>query len=194
MLTINEKLYNKMPDEVKSCFNELPNAERDEVVSGFPDTKSGGGKRRPKDWNTDVYGMNGKADDYEMEANSGSASRFFYCAKASKSERNEGLEGFEEKEFNYQVKNSKWNKDPRHPDGGYAVAPTPPMKNHHPTVKPIALMKYLCRLITPTGGTVLDPFMGSGSTGKACKLEGFDFIGIDLEQEYVDIAKARCTE
>jgi len=164
MLTINEKLYNKMPDEVKSCFNELPNAERDEVLDLFPVTKSGGGKRRPKDWNTDVYGMNGKADDYEMEANSGSASRFFYCAKSSRSERQYIDENGETKQ------------------------------SHHPTHKPIKLMKYLCRLITPTGGTVLDPFMGSGSTGKACKLEGFDFIGIDLEQEYVDIAKARCTE
>ena len=64
-------------------------------------------------------------------------------------------------------------------------------QNHHPTVKPTALMRYLCRLVTPPGGTVLDPFMGSGSTGKAAVLEGFGFIGIEREAEYVEIAKAR---
>ena len=63
--------------------------------------------------------------------------------------------------------------------------------NHHPTVKPTDLMRYLCRLITPPNGTVLDPFMGSGSTGKAAKLEGFNFIGIEMSAEYVEIAKAR---
>ena len=64
-------------------------------------------------------------------------------------------------------------------------------KNNHPTVKPTALMRYLCRLITPPGGTVLDPFMGSGSTGKAAMLEGFNFIGIEREDEYLAIAEAR---
>ena len=64
-------------------------------------------------------------------------------------------------------------------------------RNHHPTVKPTALMRYLCRLVTPPSGTVLDPFMGSGSTGKAAKLEGFNFIGIEREAEYVTIAQAR---
>ena len=64
-------------------------------------------------------------------------------------------------------------------------------KNIHPTVKPIKLMKYLCRLITPKGGTILDPFMGSGSTGMAAKEENFDFIGIEKEEEYFNIATAR---
>ncbi len=63
--------------------------------------------------------------------------------------------------------------------------------NHHPTVKPTALMSYLCRLVTPAGGTVLDPFMGSGSTGRGAVLEGFGFIGIDRDPEYVQIARAR---
>jgi site-specific DNA-methyltransferase (adenine-specific) len=63
--------------------------------------------------------------------------------------------------------------------------------NHHPTVKPTDLMRYLCRLVTPPGGTVLDPFMGSGSTGKAATLEGFNFIGIEQNAEYIEIAKAR---
>jgi DNA modification methylase len=83
----------------------------------------------------------------------GSAARFFYCAKASKRDRDEG--------------------------------------NNHPTVKPTDLMRYLCRLVTPPDGLVLDPFMGSGSTGKAAVLEGFRFIGIEREEEYCEIAKAR---
>jgi site-specific DNA-methyltransferase (adenine-specific) len=64
-------------------------------------------------------------------------------------------------------------------------------ENHHPTVKPTDLMRYLCRLVTPPSGIVLDPFMGSGSTGKAAMLEGFAFVGIEREAEYIDIAKAR---
>jgi len=93
--------------------------------------------------------------DLFPETDNNSASRFFYCAKASKKDRDEG--------------------------------------NHHPTVKPTALMQYLCRLITPAGGTVLDPYMGSGSTGKAALKEGFDFIGCELDEEYYKIAQARIT-
>ena len=66
-----------------------------------------------------------------------------------------------------------------------------PQKNHHPTVKPIALMVYLCRLVTPPGGLILDPFMGSGSTGKAAEIEGFRFIGIEKESEFAEISKQR---
>jgi site-specific DNA-methyltransferase (adenine-specific) len=66
-----------------------------------------------------------------------------------------------------------------------------PGQNHHPTVKPTELMRYLCRLVTPPGGIVLDPFMGSGSTGKAAMYEGFEFVGIELTDEYLPIAKAR---
>lgn len=92
------------------------------------------------------------------------ASRFFYCAKASRGERNAGLDGFEERAA---------------------------LRNVHPTVKPIDLMRWLVRLVTPPGGTVLDPFTGSGTTGCAAVLEGFDFIGIEREGEYVEIARAR---
>jgi DNA modification methylase len=113
--------------------------------------------------------------------NGGSAARFFYCAKASKADRDEGCEGLASKE---------WARE------GACVPeranrPFNPSKNNHPTVKPTALMRYLCRLVTPPGGTALDPFMGSGSTGKAAVLEGFNFIGIEREAEYVEIAKAR---
>ena len=115
----------------------------------------------------------------------GSAARFFYCAKASKADRDEGCEGL-------NAKNGRGDYgtfDTKNGSGG-EWKPSP-QRNHHPTVKPTALMRYLCRLVTPPRGIVLDPFMGSGSTGKAATLEGFQFIGIEREAEYVEIAKAR---
>jgi len=117
---------------------------------------------------------------------SGSAARFFYCAKASKADRDEGCEGLEAKSRLEDVGN-KWTAV----DYRYGHERSVMSRNHHPTVKPTALMRYLCRLVTPPGGVVLDPFTGSGSTGKAAILEGFRFIGIEREAEYVEIAKAR---
>lgn len=112
-------------------------------------------------------------------------SKFFYCAKTSKRDRNEGLDGFEEKKQDESRKEGNPGGDNPRNRGVNKVA------NHHPTVKPTALMQYLVRLVTPPNGVVLDPFMGSGSTGKACAYEGFDFIGIDMSEEYVAIAQAR---
>lgn len=116
-------------------------------------------------------------------ADSGGASRFFYCAKSSRAERNRGLEGMPE-----QLGGSlEGGNDKRKGD-----KPQLSMRaNHHPTVKPIKLMEYLCRLITPPGGTVLDPFMGSGSTGVAAKNLGFRFVGIEMNPEYLEIAKKK---
>jgi site-specific DNA-methyltransferase (adenine-specific) len=111
-----------------------------------------------------------------------SAARFFYCAKASKKDRNEGLDGFAEKRPDERTTTGMGTFDEK----GVAK-----QANHHPTVKPTDLMRYLCRLITPPNGTVLDPFTGSGSTGKAAVLEGFNFIGIEQSAEYIEIAKAR---
>jgi DNA modification methylase len=126
-----------------------------EVLDLFPETKSGKDCKRKKQHTTNcMSGTVGNLDREEVSyGDSGSASRFFYCAKASKKDRDEG--------------------------------------NNHPTVKPTALMQYLCRLITPAGGTVLDPYMGSGSTGKAAIREGFDFIGCELDEDYYKIAQAR---
>ena len=126
----------------------------DVVQDIFPYTKSGKMKQHIEGGQYNVYGKM-YPRDVETIGDEGSASRFFYCPKVSKSERNSGD------------------------------------KNTHPTVKPIELMKYLCRLVTPKGGTVLDPFMGSGSTGMAAKDEGFDFIGIEKEKEYFDICESR---
>jgi DNA modification methylase len=115
----------------------------------------------------------------------GSAARFFYCPKASKADRDDGCEGLEVRKVRSNL-NTK-NGEGERLDG----QPTAERKNFHPTVKPTELMRYLCRLITPPGGLVLDPFMGSGSTGKAAILEGFSFVGIELSEEYVEIAKRR---
>jgi DNA modification methylase len=136
-----------------------------------------------------------KACEFDQEEQE--ARRIFYSGKASKKDRDEGLDGFEEKATNDNAVNdsnmisSKWIIDARHKDGGYLASKTPPRKNHHATVKPTSLMQFLCKLVTPPGGVVLDPFMGSGSTGKAAVKEGFDFIGIEREPEYLEIAKAR---
>ena len=113
--------------------------------------------------------------------NGGGASRFFYCAKASKAERNGGLEGFEEKE-NMRVNAPRENEEAKHGNK---------MSNFHPTVKPLKLMQYLVRLVTPPNGVCLDPFCGSGTTLMACVKEGFNYIGIEREAEYVKIAEAR---
>jgi DNA modification methylase len=114
-------------------------------------------------------------------ADTGGASRFFYVAKASKRDRNEGLE---------ELPDHEWRDDGA-PIPQRNERPFLPSKNHHPTVKPTTLMRYLVKLVTPPNGTVLDPFTGSGSTGKAAILEGFDFIGIELTEEYLPIIEGR---
>lgn len=113
----------------------------------------------------------------------GDAARFYYCAKASKRDRDEGLEQLD------LMGPGRTCYDSNYHEGGGKLPPR--SGNFHPTVKPTDLMRYLVRLVTPPGGVVLDPFMGSGSTGKAAKLEGFSFIGIEREEQYIQIARAR---
>ena len=167
-------------------------------------SKSTGGRSG----NKEGVGQNGIYGQYSGEVkdgnpglgDTGGASRFFYCPKTSKRDRNEGLDDFEDKYYaaGNQAKaelkrgNVEFNankgkgKDERHNHNQVGVS-----KNNHPTVKPTDLMLYLIRLITPKGGTTLDPFMGSGSTGKAAVRGGFDFVGIEREKEYMEIAEAR---
>jgi len=126
----------------------------------------------------------------------GSAARFFYCPKVSKNERNRGLDDFTPKPMAWGNQAKAELKRGNLDFVGGGLYGTKHNKvamrvNTHPTVKPIELMKYLCRLVTPKGGTVLDPFMGSGSTGMAAKDEGFEFIGIEKEKEYFEIAEQR---
>ena len=162
-----------------------------EVCGGFPCTKSQIGARggqgfhnclgRPDRERKDGNNLSGYED-------SGSASRYFYCAKASKKDRDEGLDSFKQEKVN---------------DGRQTPIDNPfqrgetPRKNTHPTVKPTELMQYLVRLVTPNGGVVLDPFNGSGSTGKAVMYENkernknYKYVGIELTDEYLPIAQAR---
>ena len=113
------------------------------------------------------------------------SSRFFYCAKASKAERNMGLDDYEEKQVTDGTIRS--NQETARTFGANSAK----RKNYHPTVKPIKLMEYLVRLVTPKEGIILEPFAGSGTTLIACKQQGFQFVGIEKEQEYCDIAEAR---
>jgi site-specific DNA-methyltransferase (adenine-specific) len=160
----------------------------DEVVSLFPNTGNGNGG--------EVFSYNGKEYDNKNTSmfngdkpqspsnfnDSGSAARFFYTAKASQNERNFGLYGFEDSvTTDGRIKPI---------DNAFNRGETQ-RKNIHPTVKPLELMRYLVRLVTPKGGICLDPFMGSGTTAVACKAEKFDYIGCELEPEYVKIAEAR---
>ena len=120
----------------------------------------------------------------------GNASRYFYCAKTSKDERNSGLHGFETKMMGMSggAQSVGEGYDKGQDIGLNKVIAR---KNTHPTVKPVELMRYLVRLVTPKGGLVLDPFMGSGSTGMGAREEDFKFVGIEKEEEYYEIAKAR---
>lgn len=182
-MQIDEGTYKRLPAHLQALFERLPNPSSDEVMALFPQTASKASMRGERSGN--VYG-NGKGptgpDTLRGHNDSGSAARFFYCAKASRADRDEGLDGMplQRRETRTETGAGAWEqKGPQ------------PSRNPHPTVKPTDLMRYLCRLVTPPGGIVLDPFAGSGSTGKACALEGFRFIGIEREAEYCEIARAR---
>ena len=155
----------------------------EEVTELFPRAKGGAyPAKRGKAVSTTFASGQETEGGFRAMGDDGSAARFFYCAKANKRDRNDGLDGFEVKRPDTRTKTGMGTFDEK----GVAA-----QSNHHPTVKPIALMQYLVRLITPPTGIVLDPFMGSGSTGKACMYEGFGFIGIDQSEEYVKISQAR---
>lgn len=195
-MRISEKTYGKMPDKLKRLFSKLPNPGSDEVVGLFPASESHGVP--PIQRSVSRFGGGAKSEGQRI-ADSGSAARFFYCAKASRSERNAGLEGMPTKSAS-ELTGRK--ADSRGLSGseehGNATNPyanggsVEPSTNHHPTVKPLKLLRYLARLTkTPTGGVVLDPFMGSGTTGIAAVKEGRDFIGIEIDAEYLNIARRR---
>ena len=154
----------------------------DEVVGLFP--ASSGGAFPKKHGSSGFVSPEERESRIEMK-DSGSAARFFYCAKASKKDRDEGCEELEERG------NNRYGEFQGTADHAPKTQEHNKSRNYHPTVKPTALMRYLCRLVTPPEGIVLDPFMGSGSTGKAAMLEGFQFIGIERDEEYMRIAKNR---
>lgn len=167
----------------------------DEVVGLFPaNAPSGGVTHQPN--RSGFSGFRSGRDDgtnIQRAPDSGSAARFFYCAKASKRDRDEGCEGLEERACKNCTTGGNGEGDKRTIGRQSSIEKEPLAKarNHHPTVKPTDLMRYLCRLITPPDGLVFDPFTGSGSTGKAAMLEGLRFVGAELSPEYIEIARAR---
>ena len=154
----------------------------EEVVGLFPKTVSTL-DRTPINRGASASWFTGDHVDRIQRGDSGSAARFFYCAKASKKDREEGCEALPEKQYSHDGREKPIDNAYQRNSNSNS--------NHHPTVKPTDLMRYLVRLVTPPGGTVLDPFMGSGSTGKAAVLEGFGFIGMEREAEYCQIADKR---
>lgn len=154
----------------------------DEVLATFPSTAPArAGKPRSGKAGAG-YGMTHTGAEYNDAG--GSAARFFYCAKASRADRDDGLLGFDKKPL-------LWSAGTQNPGSFQSAGTDKSARNPHPTVKPTDLMRWLCRLITPPGGLVLDPFTGSGSTGRGAVLEGFRFVGVELTEEYVPIARAR---
>jgi site-specific DNA-methyltransferase (adenine-specific) len=159
----------------------------------FPVTKSGAMKHE-----VGAYGgesitgfLRGKSGPSNQHGDSGSAARFFYCAKSSKSDRDDGLAEFAAKPSAASEFRPNHTEKAAEGEDGNTYGRWKPLKNNHPTVKPTDLMRYLCRLVTPPGGKVLDPFAGSGSTGRGAVLEGFQFIGIEIDEGYFDIACKR---
>lgn len=165
----------------------------EEVEKLFPETTSGSGNKHPS--NSKRYIGNSlehsstMGDDKCFDGSTGSAARFFYSAKASKSDRDDGCHAMNPKRSGYR---------PNEPEDGYngnslsaRLHDSVVSKNNHPCVKPQNLMQYLCRLVTPSDGIVLDPFAGSGSTCKAAIAEGFKFIGIEINPDYIDISYNR---
>lgn len=152
------------------------------VVSQFPQS-SVTGKRSEKSRSSKVSNTDWLHDNHISieHTDSGSTARFFYCPKTSPADRHEGLV-----RTTSPIKHGSTLRNIENMNASLDG-------NRHPTVKPTQLMAYLCRLVTPAGGLILDPFMGSGSTGKGAVIEGFRFIGIERESEYVNIARARIT-
>jgi site-specific DNA-methyltransferase (adenine-specific) len=177
----------------------------DEVTAGLLDEQSGasksaqgGGTRKTALGRMNDDGWQPKETEMPGYGDSGGASRFFYVAKASRRDRNEGLEELEAKSAAEMTgrKEGSAGLVMKHVDGSdkanaYAGTTGSARQNFHPTVKPTALMRYLIKLVTPPGGTVLDPFTGSGSTGKAALLDGFQFVGVELTEEYLPIIEGR---
>ncbi len=156
-MRVSEKTYKVMPPELQALFVKRPNPDRDEVKGIFP-SADGGTKREASTPTTHdgpaKFGYSPERHQFSI-GDSGSAARFFYCAKVSSFERG---------------------------------------KSDHPTMKPVALMRYLCRLVTPPGGIVLDCFMGSGSTLVAAQAEHFRAIGVELDEHFCKIATDRLSQ
>jgi len=168
--------------EVLAAFPEAPGQMATSRADGAP-------------MNNQIYGAlnHGTVPMEPREDSTASAARFFYCAKASKKDRDEDLAGLPVRTIARSggAQGAEADGEDYEACQGIGLKKIVKAKNHHPTVKPTELMRYLCRLVTPPNGIILDPFSGSGSTGKAALLECFNFIGFEREAEYIEIANAR---
>lgn len=172
------------------CLDEDAAAELDAQTSSL---KQGGRLTGEEPGSRDgqvAFGKLGARRAWEPYADSGGASRFFYCAKASRAEREEGCEGLPPRAGFQAVEREEGSAGIQNPRAG-AGRTAKEVRNWHPTVKPISLMRWLCRLVTQPGGIVLDPFAGSGSTGVAAVKEGLRFVGIEMDLGHAAIAEAR---
>ena len=184
-------------DNTKGLGRFPANIMFDEEAGKILDEQSGVSKsqKRKPEYNKPTEHTNTytpKASDYRDDntySDTGGASRFFYCPKVSKKERDMNMTCDVKEQSS--IGSTYAGNQTSSKIGGNPDKPTEPKKNNHPTVKPIALMEYLIKLVTPKGGIVLEPFMGSGSTGIAAKNLGMSFIGIEKEEEYFEIAKQR---
>ena len=180
----------RFPANVILTYDET---DKEEVCEGFPIGGQNGSVTKKYEKHNRVFDDYHYCNPFDAYEDSGSASRYFYCAKASPEDRDEGLEGFKMKKKVFNGKNDKSSENIKDDEERFTTY----AKNYHPTVKPTKLMQYLVRLVTPKDGIVLDPFMGSGSTGKAVLLEdlkadrSYSFIGVEKEEEYFKIAEAR---
>jgi site-specific DNA-methyltransferase (adenine-specific) len=163
-----EEIIQHRPKEWRG-FHKLQDGE----ISGYEDASTIGR------WPANVM-HDGSA---EILQGMGEAARFFYTPKACKDDRDDGCEMMDAKQYSHDGREKRL-ENAYQPNDSKA-------HNFHPTVKPTDLMRYLCRMVTPTGGVVLDPFTGSGSTGRGAVLEGFRFIGCEMDADYIEIAKAR---
>jgi site-specific DNA-methyltransferase (adenine-specific) len=183
VLTVGRETVGRWPANLITDGSE-------EVLQAFPNAPgqqfATGPKYGAKD-SVNAYGDYAEREEFLPRGDSGSAARFFYTAKASKWDRNEDCDNLEVKQ---SCGGGGMNNTEDDVCGKYGSIKVP-SKNHHPTVKPTDLMQYLCRLVTPPNGIILDPYSGSGSTGKAALLECFRFIGYEREAEYCKIANAR---
>jgi site-specific DNA-methyltransferase (adenine-specific) len=183
-----ESSEQKVSTVLYECVEGCPVKELDEQSGTL---KSGSMDSITKGYDPETFNTFGKqyARRVVHKGDSGGASRFFYVAKANKKDRNEGLEGLEAKGKVYNgTSEDSAGKAPGSVEDKFS---TKPQTNFHPTVKPTSLMEYLVALVCPEGGTVLDPFTGSGSTGKAAIRKGVKFIGIEMTDEYLPIIKGR---
>jgi hypothetical protein len=194
IVQITETTYKRLPEHLKALFFMLPNPGSDEVLARFPETANGLMGPTHTDATRAVYGQNAAGGYTTMETygDCGSAARFFYCAKASQDDRNEGLEDLPMQSAGAVTDRKDGSAGLNSPRAG--AGRNSGSRNPHPTVKPTGLMRYLCRLITPPNGLILDPFAGSGSTGKAAAIEGFRTILIEIDPDYCKLAKHRVQE